>query len=152
LRTAIIPTKPQFYGEQRTLDYKAICVFAATGFFLDDTTYYREQKVLRPSSTVAFAPNAQEVISQTPYFNWHYKPIERPFRQVVTEFGDLFESIISEQTSNRQVILPLSGGLDSRTQAVALHRLHADVSAYGYEFDGGHQETLYGKHISKVCN
>lgn len=32
-KNPIIPHKPTFFGEQKTLNHKAICVFAATGFF-----------------------------------------------------------------------------------------------------------------------
>lgn len=47
LRIPIIPMASTFVGSKKTLDYKAICVFAATGFFLDQDTYYTEQKVLK---------------------------------------------------------------------------------------------------------
>src|SRR5690606_18587038 len=93
--------------------------------------------------------------SQTPklrgYFQWHYNPIERPLPQIVQEFAQLFEQIVDEQTTNQNVILPLSGGLDSRTQAAALQHLGKKVHSYSYRFQNGHNETLYAKKIAKVC-
>lgn len=151
LTTPIIPIKQQFYGQPKTLDLKAIAIFAATGFFLDDDTYYTEQKVLKPASQVTIDDATGKVISQKPYFKWHYAPRERPFNEVVDEFQFLFESILDQQVGNRKVILPLSGGLDSRTQAVALHKLKKDVVSYSYRFDGGHDENWYGEQISKSC-
>jgi hypothetical protein len=148
----VIPIKQQFIGKTTTLNYEAICVFIATGFFLDTDTYYKEQQVLQPARHYELDINSQNILSETPYFKWHYAPKERSFDSVVTEFGDLFESVIKEQTQGKQVILPLSGGLDSRTQAVALKRIDAKVQAYGYTFDGGHDETLYGKQIAQICN
>lgn len=148
-KVPIIPNKPTFVGEQTTMDYKAICVFAATGFFLDDDTYYKEQKALKPAHLYTIENDV--VISEESYFKWHYSPVERPLPQIVSEFAELYESIIKEQVGNQKVILPLSGGLDSRTQAAALNHLGNQVHAYGYAFEGGHDETYYGKKIAQAC-
>lgn len=148
-KTNIIPSKALFLGEQNTLDYKAICIFTALGFFLDDDTYYVEQKVLKPATD--YESNNNAVIKETSYFKWHYKPIERPLQQIVTEFAELFEHILKEQVGSQKVILPLSGGLDSRTQACALKHIGADVQAYSYSFEGGHDETAYSQKIAQVC-
>src|SRR5690606_13506915 len=145
----VIPTKPAFTGEQKTLDRKAICVFAALGFFLDDDTYYTEQKVLQPASVYTFENN--KITSKETYFRWHYSPKERSLKEITEEFTVLFEQIIKEQTQNQRVILPLSGGLDSRTQAAALKHLEADVNAYSYRFEGGHDETQYAGKIAGAC-
>ena len=52
----------------------------------------------------------------------------------------------------KKVILPLSGGLDSRTQACGLSHIGAEVNAYSYSFFGGHDETRYSKKIASVFN
>jgi hypothetical protein len=148
-KSPIIPNKATFVGEKKTLDYKAICIFAATGFFLDDDTYYKEQKALKPAHE--YQIESDNIVTEKPYFKWHYSPVERPLSQIVSEFAALYETIIKEQVGNKRVILPLSGGLDSRTQAAALHYLGNDVHSYGYAFEGGHDETHYGKKIAKAC-
>lgn len=150
LKTPIIPTKPIFIGEPQILDYKAICVFTALGFFLDDDSYYTEQKALR-AATEYHIKNGK-ITSQKSYFNWFYNPIDRPLKQVVEEFAQLFEQIIDEQITNQKVILPLSGGLDSRTQAAALKHLNKHVNSYSYRFQNGHDETAYAKKIAQVCD
>jgi len=114
IRTAIIPQRPIFVGKKKTLDRKAICVFAATGFFLDQDTYYKEQKVLKPGCDYEIDMSTKTVISGVPYFKWHYSPEERPLQQIVEEFATLFEDIIQQQTLNKKTILPLSGGLAPR--------------------------------------
>lgn len=148
-KVQIIPNKPAFVGEKKTLDYKAICIFAATGFFLDDDTYYIEQKVLKPAHE--YQIENDNVVTETPYFKWYHTPIERPLSQIVSEFAALYETIIKEQVGAQKVILPLSGGLDSRTQAAALFHLGIEVQAYSYAFDGGHDETYYSKKIAETC-
>jgi hypothetical protein len=149
-KNPIIPNSSTFVGEKNTLDYEAICVFAATGFFLDDDTYYKEQKTLKPAHEYTIDTN--KISSSTSYFKWHYTPVERPLNEIVKEFAILFETIITEQVGEKKVILPLSGGLDSRTQAAALHHLGNKVNAYSYAFEGGHDETEYAKKIAKACH
>ncbi|MDD2986281.1 asparagine synthase-related protein [Flavobacterium sp.] len=149
VKTDIIPAKPYFIGEKKTVDYEAICFFAATGFFLDQDSYFKEQKVLKPAHHYQIEEGV--IQSAKPYFKWHYSPIERPFEQVVQEFATLFETITDEQVGDKKVILALSGGLDSRTQAAALHYLKKDVQSYSYEFENGFNETYFAKKIAQVC-
>jgi hypothetical protein len=145
IKSPIIPSNVLFYGKSETLDYKAICIFAAIGFFLDEDTYYRELKCLRASTIM----NAD--YSQYKYFEWNYNPRDISFKHATEEFAELFETIINEQVGDKKVILPLSGGLDSRTQATALKQLGKEVNCYSYRFDGGHNESSYGKSIAEVC-
>ena len=53
MKNPIIPVEQKIIktdGEHR-LDLKAICCFAAIGFFLDNETYYDDEKVIRAAST-----------------------------------------------------------------------------------------------------
>ena len=148
IRTPIIPNKPIFLGQTGGADYKAIAIFAATGFFLDQDTYFEEQKVLRPGHIYDVDENT--VLDKGPYFSWIYNPSNRKFSDVVDEFQVLFETIIKEQSNGQKVILPLSGGLDSRTQAAALKRLGAEVSSYSYQFQNGFAEAEISRQIAKA--
>lgn len=136
--------------KNEAIDYKAICCFAAIGFFLDDDTYYTNQKAFRPASTYIF-DEQDNVIKQEPSFQWHYSPRDITFSQALDEFTYLFEKLVNEATQNQRVILPISGGLDSRTLAAAL-RHRDDVFAYSYEFENGIGENVFGKAIAKECN
>lgn len=151
IKTGIIPEKQHFVGVQDQLDFKAICIFAATGFFLDDDTYFVGQKVLQPATVYELSDDEKIILSQKKYFEWHYKPVDRSLAQVVEEFASLFEKIVAEQTQHQKVILPLSGGLDSRTQAAALHHLKREVSSYSYSLEDGHPESKYSEQIASVC-
>jgi len=148
--TAIIPLTQEFYevkGAADSLDYKAICCFAAIGFFLDDDTYYVNQKTFQPASVYHFDTNGN-LIERKKYFNWHYSPRNISFQQALNEFGDLFETRVEEQIKDKRVILSLSGGLDSRTLAAALNR-KPGVFSYTYEFEQGLSENRYGKAIAE---
>lgn len=143
MRNHIIPIRQTFINipGEKVWDYKAICCFAATGFFLDNDTYYTNQKVVRPA--VEYVDG-----KETPYFKWHYEPREITFNQAVEEFAELFERITKEQLGDKKVILPLSGGLDSRSQAAAL-KGYDNVQTYSYKFEHSFDETKYGSEIAK---
>lgn len=153
IQNPVIPQTQLFYsvsGEQK-LDYEAICFFVALGFFLDRDTYWANRKVLPGGFTYDLNANGL-VVPGSAYFEWTAQPTMRPFHQVVDEFAHLFATITREQVSGKRVILPLSGGLDSRTQAVVLNQIGAEqVFSYSYEFEYSFSETQYGKAIASAC-
>ena len=153
IKTPIIPSRPTFANVKapHELDKKAICVFAATGFFLDTDTYFKDLMVLPPASNCEVDAEGY-FIKSTPWFQWYHNPRELTFEEALEEFTQLFEKIIDEQIGAKKVILPLSGGLDSRTQATALRYLEKDVNSYSYDFKGGYPETGIGKQIAQECD
>ncbi len=153
VKTDIIPFQQQFakIKAPHELNLEAICIFSAIGFFLDQDTYWKDIVALPPAS-INTIDNDGILINSEPWFTWSYKPKKVDFNTVVSEFTDLFEGIINEQIGNKNVILPLSGGLDSRTQAVALNHLNKRVQSYSYSFLGGYPESKISKQIASVCN
>ena len=152
IRLPIVPPVVSYYtlpGEAK-LDYPAICCFAALGFFLDDDTYYTNRKAFRPATEYQF-DSSGNVTSKNRYFDWHYQPREISFEQVLGEFSDLLEKIVKGETSNRKIVLPISGGLDSRTLAAAVaHR--QNVFSYSYQFENGVSENFYGAAVAKALS
>lgn len=150
--TPIIPVKQTFakVDASHELHLEAICVFAAIGFFLDTDTYWKDEVVLSPGAHHLLDSKGYLIESQ-PWFKWHYSPRDISFSQALEAFTDLFETIIKERTAGKRVILPLSGGLDSRTQAVALKYIGAEVFSYSYEFKNGYKETKIAKQIAAAC-
>jgi len=153
IKTPIIPQHQTFakVHAPHELHFEAICVFAATGFFLEGDTYWKDQVVLQPAAVHTIDADGYLVDSK-PYFKWHHRPREIAFETALEEFTTLFETIMREQTEGEQVILPLSGGLDSRSQAVALQQIGAEVTAYSYEYTNGYAETKIADKIAAVCN
>lgn len=159
LKTPLIPSQQKFYNATShelvdfkfdsafTLDKEAICFFMATGFFLDDTTHYKEMKVLKPATAMTMDGN--KIVEAKNYWEWHYSPRDINLKQATEEFAHLFEKITREQLKGKKVIMPLSGGLDSRSQAAALTE-DQDVYSYSYKFDGGLEESGYGKAIAQA--
>lgn len=148
----IIPVNQAFakVNESHALNHEAICVFAALGFFLEADSFFKDEQVLQPGKSYVL-DSERNIQSEVSNFNWYYKPRDISFSTALDEFTDLFETIVKEQTAENRVILPLSGGLDSRSQAVALKHIKADVQSYSYSFAGGFKEHKISEQIAKAC-
>ncbi|MDQ3020518.1 MAG: asparagine synthetase B family protein [Bacteroidota bacterium] len=150
IKTGIIPAKPIIYKNKNEsgLNLKAICIFAATGFFLERDTYFNNFEALQPSTDNEI-DDENFIRNSTQNWHWHYTPAAVSLKQATEEFAHLFENISNNKLKNKKIILPLSGGLDSRTQAAALGK-EVEVKSYSYKFSGSFDETKYGKKISEI--
>lgn len=151
IKTSILPTHQQFVkvDAPHELDKKAICIFAATSYFLGTDTYWKDEKVL-PPGTINTIDDSGFWVDSKPWFQWYYKPRNISFDQAVDEFTELFHTICKEQIPNGTVLLPLSGGLDSRSQAVAYSKLKNPVISYSYSFHNGYKEGAISKQIASA--
>lgn len=150
VNTPIIPVKSTFASvvAPHELHKEALCIFTATGFFLDRDTFWKDSVCLPPASKNILDEKGL-LLESAPHFQWHHTPREISFNQALEEFAHLFETIVKDQVEEAPVILPLSGGLDSRTQAVALSKLPNTVHAFSYSFQGGYPEHRIAKAIAK---
>lgn len=130
----MIPTDVRQQDIAAELDRAAICVWAAFGFMLDCDTFFKDVKWNKPQ-----APE------------WYYKPGTISFDASVEKFAAVFEDVISSQIAGKDVMLALSGGLDSRTLAAAVHRLGAKAFTYSYKFHNSFDETKYGKALARIA-
>jgi len=151
VKTPIIPESTTFVGDRNSkeISYKDVAFFLATGFFLDDTTFYKNQKCLKPGAVYEVGINGAAEF-QKHHFTWHYSPRDISFNEAVDEFAHLMDTIAAEKLKNRKVILPLSGGLDSRSLATTVKGWE-NVHAYSYQFQDSFNETKYGKAIADAC-
>lgn len=150
MKTPVIPAR-QIFARKKTehsLNYKAICIFASTGFFLGEDTYFNDVMALQPFTEYLFDEN-DYVISSDKYWSWHYNPKDVSLKQSTEEFAHLFEKIVSKNLNGKKIILPLSGGIDSRTQAAAIEDTE-NIFCYSYKFDNSFDETKYGRMISEA--
>lgn len=143
----IIPAFQVRTGPKDELDLPSICIFLALGYFLGDKTFYKGHRQHLPAS-ITETDEQGRVISSTPHFTWHYSPRDITFNQALDEFTDLFETIVAEQGATGYTI-PISGGLDSRTLVAACAALKKPYRGYSYAFEGGHDETQYGRKMSE---
>ncbi|NPA37136.1 MAG: asparagine synthetase B family protein [Chlorobi bacterium] len=149
IKTSIVPVIPEYAGLKTEIDYRAICAFVALGFFLDDDTYWNDYKVLKPGTEYKIKDG--KIIEAKPWFEWYYEPEEKTFSVVVDEFADILERSVLKDTGDGRLILPLSGGLDSRSLAAAL-KDEKSLFAYSYGFPDSFNETKFGKEIAETLN
>ncbi|MCF1421402.1 asparagine synthase-related protein [Mangrovimonas futianensis] len=153
ISSSILPQEHVFAKKsnvKHTLHLEAICVFVATGFFMDEDTYWKDLVCLAPAHDHEFDSNGR-LIKSSPNFQWHYTPRKISFDQALEEYVALLTQVLKEQTNGREVILPLSGGLDSRSQALVLKKLTNPVHAFSYSFQNGYPEHQIAKQVASVC-
>lgn len=119
------------------IDYRAIAGWLASGFFSEDEYFTLKHK--KKTHTL-----------NLPSLNWYYAPEKKSFENILYDFTNLFDSLIKTHTKGKKIILPLSGGLDSRTLAASLMG-NENVIAYSYEFANGVKEIKYAKQIAEIC-
>ena len=88
------------------IDFEAISHWISTGFFFDDKYFLKEYDFPRNR--------------KYPNIKWFYNPSNRSYAQTIDRFSKILEKIISKISDRYKIILPISGGLDSRTIACAL--------------------------------
>ncbi len=104
----------------RSMDWAAIGGFLKFGFFLGDNTYWQNTKVISPATHLILDEKGN-VVSKTRYWQWHYEPdLKLSPEAAVEEFGKIFKEVLLEMSSNQNLALPLSGGLDSRSTLAVL--------------------------------
>lgn len=153
ITTAILPNRQQFATKANTsheLNLEAICVFVATGFFMGSDTYWKDQICLLPGHKHTLDADGVLIESKR-YFDWHYSPKHITFEAAVEEYVALLKDITKSQVGDQQVILPLSGGLDSRSQALIFKDLDNPVHSYSYSFKNGFAEHAISAKIAKAC-
>lgn len=152
IRTQILPSKQSFakIRAPHELNLKAIAIYIATGFFLDSDTFFKDEVCLLPGHDHTLDSEGY-LIESKPWFEWYYQPRQLSFNDALDEYQALLKKIIEEQTGDSKVILPLSGGLDSRSQALIYKSLGNEVQSYSYSFKGGFPEHQISEKIAKVC-
>ena len=154
----IIPIQQTFYDTESNkilpwknvpknyLDFRAISCFCSLGFMLDDDTFSNKIKVLKPATDFQLNED-KEIIQEKKNWNWHHNPVDKSFVDFLDEFSGIFEKIINDGTNNKRILLPISGGLDSRSLlASALEK--DELTLASYEFENGINETQYGIEIA----
>ena len=118
------------------IDIPSISHWISTGFFFDEKYF-----------TIK---NSQSNNVRNPVIDWHYNPSERTYEETLRQFSTNFDKILSKFCKDYKIVLPISGGLDSRTLACALMG-KKNVISYSYEFEDGVRETKYAKRIAELC-
>lgn len=130
----------------RRLDWEGLAGFFSLGFFPGDRTYYDDCRVLRPASRHDLT--AQGAIRAARYWDWEHRPdARRSEADTIAEFGSRLRNVVGTQVNGGRVVLPLSGGLDSRTVAACLPK-DSGVAAYGYGYRADSEEIAIAAEVA----
>lgn len=132
----------------RRLDWPAITAFLTNGFFPPLETHYKDVSVLQPSRRYDFDARGR-LIQNSEYWSWRHEPLlRRGFNETVEQFGDTLKTVSADHASRGRLVLPLSGGLDSRTLAVTVPK-GSDVRSYSYGYDSESVELRISREVAK---
>jgi len=136
-------------GSNLELDWEAIASFFSFGFFLDDHTYFNTIKILQPHSIYRINPTG-DLRDHRYYWQWqHDVSTQRTYEQTVQDYDELLRQAMWRSVAHARVVLPVSGGLDSRSLAATLPRDTA-VAAYAYGYSANSAETRIAAKVAQA--
>ena len=134
---------------QQWLDWEAIASFFGFGFFLSDRTYFTEINILSPSSVYRFDVHGQLVEHKT-YWQWHHNvDTSRTYSDTIDAYHALLENAVKRSIQHGKSILPISGGLDSRSLAAFLPQ-GKQTASYSYGYTNDSIETTIATQIAEA--
>ena len=90
-------------------------------------------------------------MDKTKYWKWHYSPRDITFNDALEEFSNLFEKLVINGVRDKNILLPISGGIDSRSLFVPVKNM-TNLILSSYEYDGGFSESETGQRLSEHYN
>lgn len=131
----------------RVLDWKAIASFCAFGFFIEDWTYFTDTRILLPHSIYCIGDQG-ELRERRSYWDWHHRvEVKRSYDDTVAEYDRLLRQASARCAAHGRIILPISGGLDSRSLAAVLPD---NTSSYSYGYTPDSVETRIAAQVAQT--
>jgi hypothetical protein len=142
-------------ASRKELNFTALGGFFTFGFFLGDSTYWQDLRIIKPATHLVLDERGQVL---NVYQNWHWAhtPNEHEFGydDAHLAFGKRFDAVLSEQAGGKKIALPLSGGLDSRSTLDPLTKNRPygapeSIFAYSYGYSKHSAELRIAKALAK---
>lgn len=138
----------------KQLDWAAIGGFFQFGFFLNNTTYWRDLQVFPPATHTVFNANGQQLCQRSTWA-WHHEP-DPAFnpQKALVAFKDCFHTVILEHVHGKRVAVPISGGLDSRSTLIPLTDQAAcqaeNLFFFSYGYEDNSVEIAIARQLAKT--
>lgn len=139
---------------RRRLDWLGLSGFFAVGFFPDDRTFFEDVRILEPACHYVFGRTGQ-LLRHGRYWEWFHEPDRRrSYDATLGALDDVLREVLSEQTRNARVALPISGGLDSRTTVAVLSGgnreggRQGELWSYSYGYSDDSAETRIASRVA----
>ena len=135
----------------KTVDQNAKLELAMSGFTIGNKTIYKSLNSLKGGEIVLFLDNHYEYLH---YFKYFGEIVDKNFKEYLSELSEITLNIFQKllnQIGNRQIIIPLSAGYDSRLVASILNHLGAkNVKCYTYGTPGNFEAKIAKKIAQKL--
>lgn len=118
-----------------SIDSEQIDCFMDLGYLLEDNTWHKHIKLIKPSTILEFDIESKN-LTQKYYWKWsEIKQQDITFDTAVDKLGKLFLKAVEKRFDvNDKVGVGLSGGLDSRAIFAAVNKLYPKFQGYAYTF------------------
>ncbi|MBE2983883.1 hypothetical protein CCAL9344_00770 [Campylobacter sp. RM9344] len=117
------------------IDSNQIDVFMDLGYLLEDNTWHKHIKLIKPATILEFDITSKE-LTQRYYWKWsEINYSDMCFDEAVDRLGDLWLKSVEKRFSpNSNIGVSLSGGLDSRAIFAAINAIYPDSDGVAYTF------------------
>ena len=138
------------------LDIEGILGFFAFGFFPQNRTYCKAIQIIRPSTHEVFDASGRK-ISEKRYWSWLFNPdTARNYENTVDEFGSVLHEVMADLCRDGKIMIPISGGLDSRSTVAAIYENNnstiEDLRAFSYGYTPHSVELRIARRIAMARN
>ena len=136
-------------GAEKSLRKDAIIDFFLFGYLLGDKTFFEHIHQLPQASILEVLKNG---INLTKYWNYEYEEgyLARPQEELIDELGALWQRAVERRIKKDEtIIIPLSGGLDSRALLAAALRCTSKDNIITFTFgEKGSSDFEIGKMVA----
>ncbi|MFZ1809266.1 MAG: hypothetical protein WAU36_18680 [Cyclobacteriaceae bacterium] len=137
--------------QTKTLNEEALQGYLSCGFFLQNTTFFKEIDIMKGSTEYTFDKNLN-LISRSVYWKPTHNPRTRSYSDTIDLLSEVINNVTEDLTSNGRIAIPISGGLDSRMMAgvCTLPDIGTNKKFWSYSY-GYAEDSVEIKIASKVA-
>lgn len=138
----------------KKLDWQGVTGFMAMGYFPEDKTYLEGISIFEPASHYCFDEQLN-LIENKKYWQWAYEPEQDRAELYAEQLHDILQSSLKVAVRDKNSVIPLSGGLDSRLLAGELTSKglpYKNLQALSYGFTENSPEIKIAKQIAAQRN
>ncbi|MCB0976744.1 MAG: hypothetical protein KDB02_04730 [Acidimicrobiales bacterium] len=130
------------------LDWIGITGFCGFGFYPGDRTALEDVRIVRPA-TWLLLDDRGATVSERRTWTWTFEPANRSVDETLEAFDDVWTRVLARRLRGSRAVIPLSGGLDSRTilAAATSAAVGADVRTFTYGYPGSRVETSVARRV-----
>ncbi len=131
-----------------TLDWEAVTGFCGFGFYPADRTMYQDVRIVRPATWLVL-DEAGVVARERRYWDWTFDPDGSASQDdLVDQFAEIWDRVLRSRLGGRRVVLPISGGLDSRTVFAAATSVTDRLATFSYGYGERSSELAIARQVA----